>query len=215
VIRLRNLFLAGLVVLVPAVLTIWVVQILFAALDGFSQPLLRLYLGHTVPGVGSLLTAVIILTLGFITSFFVGQRLVEAGEYWISRIPIVRSVYSTTRQVVRGFSSGEGVNFQRPVLVHRDNGLMSLGFVTGEFALSDSDGTTQMASVYIPTNHLYLGDVFVVPASQIVEVEMSLEEGISALLSCGGSLPPVVKVGLPKERSAKEATSVLAKGNVP
>jgi uncharacterized membrane protein len=195
VIRLRNLFIAGLIVLVPVVLTASILQFLFGLLDGISQPLVKGYLGREVSGVGAMLTAVIILLLGYFSTLFVGQRIVEAFEYWVARIPIVRSVYSTTRQVVRGFSSNEGMNFQRTVLVAREDDILMFGFVTGDFSLTKAGEEQRMCTVYVPTNHLYLGDVFVVPAELIIEVDMTLEEGISAVLSCGGSLPDDVRLG--------------------
>ncbi|MFT4569501.1 MAG: putative membrane protein [Hyphomicrobiaceae bacterium] len=194
-IRLRNLFIAGLIVLVPVVLTASILQFLFGLLDGISQPLVKGYLGREVSGVGAMLTAVIILLLGYFSTLFVGQRIVEAFEYWVARIPIVRSVYSTTRQVVRGFSSNEGMNFQRTVLVAREDDILMFGFVTGDFSLTKAGEEQRMCTVYVPTNHLYLGDVFVVPAELIIEVDMTLEEGISAVLSCGGSLPDDVRLG--------------------
>ncbi len=210
-IRLRNLFIAGLIVLVPVVLTAWILQFLFGLLDGVSQPLVKGYLGYAVPGVGAMLTALIILTLGYFSNLFIGQRIVEGFEYWIARVPIVRSVYSTTRQVVRGFSSNEGMNFQRTVLVAREDDILMFGFVTGEFFMTADGQDQRMYTVYIPTNHLYLGDVFVVPAKRVVEVDMTLEEGISAVLSCGGSLPDDLGLGTP----AKTQHSVAAQSGAP
>lgn len=205
-IRLRNLFIAGLIVLVPVVLTAWILQFLLGLLDGVSQPAVARYVGREVPGVGAMLTAIGILILGYLSTLFVGQRIVAAFEYWIARIPIVRTVYSTTRQVVRGFSTNEGMNFQRTVLVAREDDILMFGFVTGDFVLTADGQDQRMYTVYIPTNHLYLGDVFVVPAKRIVEVDMTLEEGISAVLSCGGSLPNDLGLG----RVADEKNPVVA-----
>jgi uncharacterized membrane protein len=208
-IRLRNLFIAGLMVLIPIVLTAWILQLLFNFLDDFSQPLLALYLGRDVWGVGAMLTALIILTLGYFSTLFVGQRIVEAFEYWIARVPIVRSVYSTTRQVVRGFSTGDGMNFQRPVLIAKAPGTYTFGFVTGEFSVQRASAAAPMVSVYVPTNHLYLGDVFLVESERVVEVNLTLEEGISAVLSCGGSLPAEVIMGLGASSPADRGVAQL------
>ena len=190
--RLRNLFIAGLLVLIPVVLTIWILQLLLGFLDAVSQPLLRLYIGREVPGVGIVLTALIVLGLGYMTSWFAGRRVVEAFEGHMSRVPLIGSIYSTTRQVVRGFSSSEGMSFKRTVLVRREGALL-FGFVTGEFVLGGDGEEVEMASVYVPTNHLYLGDVFIMPRTDVLEVDMTLEEGISAVLSCGGSLPDEIR----------------------
>jgi len=191
--RLRNVFIAGLLVLVPIVLTIWILQLLFSFLDGISQPFLRLYLGQDVPGAGIALTAAIILFLGWLSTHFAGRRVVEGFETQMARIPFVRSVYSTIRQVVRGFSTSDGMNFQRTVLVRRADDTLLFGFITGEFTLRRGGEDVEMASVYVPTNHLYLGDVFVVPKQDVLEVDLTLEQGISAVLSCGGSLPDEIR----------------------
>lgn len=191
--RLRNLFIAGLLVLVPIVATIWILRFLLGFLDGMSQPLLRLYLGWEIPGAGAVLTAAMVLMLGYVSSHFAGRRVVEILEAQIDRIPIVRSVYSTARQVVRGFSTGEGMNFKRTVLVRRSDDTLLFGFITGEFVLTRDGEDVPMCSVFVPTNHIYLGDVFVVPRVDVLEVDMSLEEGISAVLSCGGSLPAEIR----------------------
>lgn len=191
--RLRNLFIAGLLVVVPVVLTVWILQLLFGFLDGVSQPFLRLYLGRDIPGAGAILTAIIVLFLGYLSSHFAGRRIVDAFDAQVARIPIVRSVYSTTRQVVRGFSSSEGMNFQRTVLVRRADDTLLFGFVTGEFVLRRDGEDVPMASVFVPTNHLYLGDVFIVPKDEVLEVDLTLEEGISAVLSCGGSIPDTIR----------------------
>ncbi len=204
--RLRNIFLTGLLVLVPAVLTVWILQFLLGVLDGFSQPLLVLYLGRKIPGAGAVLTALIILWLGAFSNLFIGRRIFDWMETQVARIPFVRSVYSTTRQVVHGFSSNEGVSFKRAVLLRRGDGSMVLGFVTREFFLGNSEAGEPCVAVYVPTNHLYLGDVFFVPPEQVVEVDMSLEEGISTVLSCGGSLPETVDV-LP-ERAPDEGKRI-------
>lgn len=188
-IRLRNLFFQGLLLLVPIVITVWILEFLFGVFDNFSQPLMQLYIGRNVPGAGVVLTALMILALGSFSSFFVGQRVVEWFEELVGRVPIVRSVYSTTRQVVRGFSSSEGMNFQRTVFVRMADDRLTIGFVTSETAVAVDGGAAEpMITVYVPTNHLYLGDVFLLPPSSVFDCDLSLEEGISTVLSCGGSL---------------------------
>jgi len=208
--RLRNLFIAGLLVLVPIVATLWILRFVFGFLDAMSQPLLRLYIGWEIPGAGLVLTAAIILLLGYLSSHFAGRRIMEIIEAQIARIPMVRSVYSTTRQVVRGLSTSEGTNFNRTVMVRREGALM-LGFVTGELVLSRDGKDIAMTSVFVPTNHIYLGDVYVVPRADVLEVDLSLEQGISAVLSCGGSLPD--RIGMrdapPSPVAASDVPQVL------
>jgi uncharacterized membrane protein len=185
---LRNLFLGGVFLLVPGVITVYVLNVLFSWLDSFSQPWFRLYLGQEVPWAGVVLTIFITLCVGAFANMVVGQKTVEFIERQIERVPVVRGVYSTTRQVVRGFSSADGMNFQRTVMVRREDGSNMIGFVTNEVRFHGPEGTGQLIAVYLPTNHLYLGDVLLLPPERVVNLDLTLEEGISALLSCGGSL---------------------------
>ncbi len=191
--KLRTNFIAGLLLTAPAAITLWILNLLFKFLDGMSQPVLRIYLGREVPGVGILLTVLLILAVGYLSSLLAGQTALRWFEGAIERVPLVSSVYRTVRQVVRGFTSTEGMNFKRTVMVREaKRGLITIGFLTGEFT-SRRDGTEQrMATVYVPTNHLYLGDIVILPSDDVLDAGMTLEEGISAVLSCGGSLGDAV-----------------------
>ena len=206
--RLRNKFIGGLLVILPVAATVWVLEILFSLLDDFSQPLLRIYFGSDIPGAGVVLTVIIVVLLGHFSSHFVGEAVVTRFEKAVSRVPLVRSVYGTVQQVVRGFSSGgESSNFKRTVIVLDESGLpRSLGFLTSEFVLEDLQGQSdgggdshEYATVYVPTNHLYLGDVMLLPRRRVLDANMSLEDGISAVLSCGGSMPDKLRPGTPRD----------------
>ncbi|MFQ5352781.1 MAG: DUF502 domain-containing protein [Candidatus Binatia bacterium] len=187
--KLRNKFIAGLLVVIPIATTTWVLMLLFSMLDGSSQPILKLYLGREVPGVGWVLTVLIVVVLGHFSELFIGQAVVVRFDRLVARVPLVSSVYRTVQQVIKGFSSGDSTNFKRAVMVVDEAGLASsLGFVTREFALVSGDTTREMTAVYVPTNHLYLGEILILPRDRVLDVGMSLEEGISAVLSCGGSL---------------------------
>ena len=202
--RLRNYFIAGLLVLAPVAITVWILRFLFSFLDGISQPLLRLYIGRELPGVGIGLTVLLILGVGYLSSQLVGQAAVRWFDQVVSRIPLVSSVYRTVRQVVRGFSNTEGMNFKRTVLVRDEKrSRMALGFLTGEFSVWREGVEQKMSSVYVPTNHLYLGNIAIVPSAEVLQVDMTLEQGISAVLSCGGAIPAAVTVGSEEARKPR------------
>jgi uncharacterized membrane protein len=195
--KLRNNFIAGLLLLAPIAITVKILALLLSFLDGVSQPLLRLYIDREVPGVGIVLTVIVVLVVGYLSSRLVGQSIVKWFEGAVERIPLVSSVYRTVRQVIRGFSSGDRMSFKRTVLVRRGReGEFAIGFLTGEFSVASEQGVSAVASVYIPTNHLYLGDIAILPAHDVVYVDMTLEEGISAVLSCGGSITGQVATSL-------------------
>ena len=193
--KLRTNFIAGMLLIAPVAITLWILNALFKFLDGISQPVLRIYLGRDLPGVGIILTILLVLAIGYLSSLLAGQSFVHWLETVIDRVPLVSSVYRTVRQVVRGFTSSEGMNFKRTVIVREEKrGFMAIGFLTGEFTVEGTGSPRTMSTVYIPTNHLYLGDIVILPSEEVLDAGMTLEEGISAVLSCGGALGDTVSI---------------------
>jgi uncharacterized membrane protein len=105
----------------------------------------------------------------------------------------VGTVYGTTKKVLSGFGNPDAQSaFQRFVLAQLP-GRTTPGFLTGRFQLQRRDGTHYtLCTVYIPTNHLYVGDVVVLPAEDVIETDLSVEDGVSLILSAGASVPPRV-----------------------
>ncbi len=189
---LRHRFVAGLVILVPIILTAKALLWLFAFLDGLAQPLAAALVGRPIPGLGFVLTLLVVFLTGMLFSLGPLKRLLEGLEELLEFVPVVGTVYGTTKKVLAGFSPQSGRGFQRFVFA-RLAGRMAPGFLTGSFELRLADGTEQsLCTVYVPTNHLYLGDVVVVPAADVVATDLSLEDGIGLVLSGGASVPPRV-----------------------
>ena len=122
------------------------------------------------------------------------RRLLDAADSLHDVIPLVGSVYGTTKKVLSGFGGPQSKDaFQRFVFA-RLPGRTTPGFVTGSFKLTLRDGLThEVLTVYIPTNHLYVGDVVVLPVEDVVETDLSVEDGVSLLLSAGASVPHHIK----------------------
>jgi uncharacterized membrane protein len=190
---LRNLFLGGLVVVVPIVLTVNALAFLFRFLDGLARPLIESVLGRPVPGIGVVTTLVVVLLAGFLFSFGPLKKLLDGAEQLLDAVPIVGVVYGTTKKVLSGIGGPGSENaFQRFVLA-RLPGRTTPGFLTGTFTLKLKDGREhEVCTVYVPTNHLYVGDVVVLPASDVIETDLTVEDGMSLMLSAGASVPPVV-----------------------
>jgi uncharacterized membrane protein len=108
-------------------------------------------------------------------------------------VPLVGTVYGTTKKVLSGFGNPNAENaFQRFVLAQLP-GRTTPGFLTGTFTLQRRSGEKYtLCTVYVPTNHLYVGDVVVLPAEDVIETDLSVEDGVSLILSAGSSVPPVV-----------------------
>jgi uncharacterized membrane protein len=170
---LRHRFFAGLAILVPIILTAKALFWLFTFLDGLAQPLSGMLFGRPIAGLGFFLTLAAVFVTGV--------------------IPLVGTVYGTTKKVLAGFGPQSPDGFKRFVFA-RLPGRTTPGFLTGTFTLKLNDGTThEVCTVYVPTNHLYVGDIVVLPAADVLETDLTLEDGIGVILSGGASMPPTVR----------------------
>lgn len=191
--RLRNAFLAGLVVLLPIVITVKGFWWLFATVDALAEPLAQRLAGRPLPGLGVVLTLALVLTTGLLFSRGPLRRLLEALDRLVGRIPIAGTVYGTSRKVLEGLSRPDADSAFKRFVFARLPGRTTPGFVTGSFTLTRPDETRYaLCTVYVPTNHLYVGDVVVLPIEDVIDTDLTVEEGVSLILSMGASVPPAV-----------------------
>ncbi|MFM9900900.1 MAG: DUF502 domain-containing protein [Polaromonas sp.] len=193
----RRWLLAGLLVLVPLAITLGVLNWIVATLD---QTLLILpqswhpdkLLGFHLPGFGVLLTLAIVLLMGAITSNFLGKKLVVWGNALLSRIPIVRSIYSSVKQVSDTLFSENGNAFRKALLVQWPReGVWTIGFLTG---MPGGDVVNHLPgdylSVYVPTTPNPTGGYFVMlKKSECIELKMSVDEALTYVISMGVVVP--------------------------
>lgn len=195
---LRKWLFAGLLVVLPLAITVWVLQWILGTLD---QTLLILpvawhpdrVFGFHVPGLGVLLAVGILLLVGAITSNFIGRRLVAWGDRLLNRIPVVRSIYSGVKQVSDTLFSENGNAFRTAVLVQWPReGVWTIGFVTGTpggDVPNHLEG--EYLSVYVPTTPNPTGGYFVMlPKKECIELRMSVDEALSYVISMGVVVPP-------------------------
>jgi uncharacterized membrane protein len=190
---IRNKFVAGLIILIPIVITVKALWWLFNYLDGLARPISARLFGTVVPGAGLLTTIAVVLLTGILFSSGPLRRLLEGLEDVLESVPLVGTVYITIKKVLQGFGRPKSHQaFQRFVFA-RLPGRTTPGFLTGAFTLRHRDGTMQvLCTIYIPTNHLYVGDVVVLPAEDVIETDLSVEDGISIILSAGTAVPPTI-----------------------
>ncbi|GAB3355932.1 MULTISPECIES: DUF502 domain-containing protein [Giesbergeria] len=194
---LRKWLFTGLLVIVPGAITLSVLNWIVGLLD---QTLLILpqawhpdrLLGFHLPGFGVLLTLLILLTVGAFASNFAGRKLVQWGDAVVHRIPVVRSIYSSVKQVSDTLFSESGNAFRTAVLVQWPReGVWTLGFITG--APSGEVATylrDEFVSVYVPTTPNPTGGYFVmVRKSECVELEMSVDAALRYIVSMGVVTP--------------------------
>ena len=187
---LRRTFLAGFFVTVPLVISVAALVWIFGIIDSFTAPVAARVLGRRLPGLGVLITLLVILSVGAVATNVIGRRLLSRAEGWLTMIPVFRTIYAPVKQLVVAFSPDNEYGFKRVVMVEDPNRGWVMGFLTKEFTVARGAGVSEtMIAVYIPTNHLYLGDVRMYPRERALFPELSVEEGIRIFLTGGMSLP--------------------------
>ncbi|AHE97396.1 DUF502 domain-containing protein [Thioalkalivibrio paradoxus] len=204
--HLRRYLIAGLLVWVPLIVTGLIIKFLVDALD-FTILLLpaswrpEAILGFSVPGTGVVVAIVIVFVTGVVAANIVGRKLVELGEAIVDRIPLVRSIYSAVKQVMRTVFDDGGQSFRRVLLVeYPRKGLWTLGFQTG-VGVGEVQARTErdVLTVFVPTTpNPTSGFVIMVPREDAVELDMSVEDGLKFVMSLGVVVPewpPLAKGG--------------------
>jgi uncharacterized membrane protein len=186
---LRRSFLAGFFVTVPLVISVAALVWIFGIIDGFTAPVAARVLGRELPGLGVLITLLVIVTVGAVATNVIGRRLLSQAEGWLMRIPVFKTIYAPVRQLVVAFSPDNEYGFKRVVMIEDPNRGWVMGFLTKEFTVVRAGAQQTMIAVYVPTNHLYLGDVLMYPRERALFPDLSVEEGIRIFLTGGMSLP--------------------------
>lgn len=196
--RLKRLLFGGLLILAPAYLTVYVLLLLFRFMDGIFAPLIDKTLstlleepGMHIPGLGILLTLLVILFLGWLSTGVVGRRIIENVESFIRRVPIAKSVYAATKGILEALSRDQADAFKRVVLVeYPRRGIYGIAFVTGGGARWGGPVDAELIPVFVPTTpNPTSGYLLLVPQRELIECPMTIEEGIRMVVS-GGILQP-------------------------
>ena len=186
---LRRRMIAGFFVMVPLVISVAALVWIFGIIDGFTAPVSERVLGRMVPGLGILITLLVVLTVGILATNVIGRRVLARTERWLMRVPVFRTVYAPVKQLVVAFSPDNEYGFKRVVMVEDPNRGMLMGFLTKEFTVERGTGPEALVAVYVPTNHLYLGDIVLCPRDRVFFPDLTVEEGIRIFLTGGMSLP--------------------------
>lgn len=182
--KLRNWLLAGLVVLLPVLLSFWLVLWVFNNLDNAVSAPLDKY-GLDLPGVGVLLLLVVLLTVGWLTTHLLGQKLIEIGDKIMLRLPVVKAIYSAVKQVIESVIGQKERAFSRVVLLeYPRRGVYSLGFVAGEFPEGD------LLRIWVANGPwASAGPVILVHSDEVVQLPMTVEDGLKYIVSAGVLTP--------------------------
>jgi len=189
---LRRSFIAGFFVTVPLFVSVAALVWLFRLVDGFVGPVYNRFLiehfHRTIPGLGLLTTAMAVVLVGAIATNVVGKRLLQRAEWLLLHVPLFRSVYAPVKQLVVAFSPDNEYGFKRVVLIEDAAKGFVLGFLTREFTIDRGQGPEALVAVYVPTNHLYLGDIVICPRDRASYPDITVEQGIRIFLTGGMAL---------------------------
>ncbi len=203
---MRKYFITGLLVLVPLVITLWVLNLIIGTLD---QSLLLLpprlqpesLFGFHLPGFGTVLTLLIVLLTGLVTRNIIGNRLLTLWELLLQRIPVVNSIYSSVKQVSDTLFSSSGNAFRKALLVqYPREGAWTIAFQTGTPG-GDVKNHLQgdFVSVYLTTTPNPTSGFFLMyRRADVIELDMSVDEALKYIVSMGVVAPPAKKAAAPR-----------------
>jgi uncharacterized membrane protein len=216
--RIRNYFLTGLVLVAPVAITIYVLYWVANWVDGIVRPFIpwqyrpETYLPVTIPGTGLVIAFVVLTLLGFLTANFVGRKLVAFGDSILHRMPIVRPIYRTVKQIFETIFSTSGQTFRKVGLVEFPApGMWSLVFVSQAPSpeVADRLPATDHVSVFLPcTPNPTTGFFFYLPRQDVIDLDISVEAAMTVLMSAGAVQP---NTDAQKKVAALAQTAMAAK----
>ena len=127
--------------------------------------------------------------MGVVATNVLGKRLLQRGEGYLLRVPVFRTVYAPVKQLVVAFSPDNEYGFKRVVMIRTESRGYILGFLTKEFSIESAGESESLMAVYVPTNHLYLGDIVICQRDDAFFPDITVEEGIRIFLTGGMTLP--------------------------
>lgn len=182
----RGKIVAGLVTIAPIAATIYVIKFLFNIFDNF--PLLDRILPWEIPGLGLILSLVVLFLLGVLVTNILGRKLINLGETILRRIPVASTVYGATKQITQALGGTESRAFKKTILIpYPKEGTWTLAFVTGES--TDANGREYYHVFVSTTPNPTSGFMLIVPKEDCVDANLTVEQGLKAIIS-GGMLAP-------------------------
>lgn len=194
---MKRYFITGLLIWVPLVITLWVLDFLIGTMDQSLRLLPpewrpEALFGYHIPGLGAIVTLLVVFLTGLFTANIIGQRLVKIWEWLLSRIPVVKTIYSSVKQVSDTLLSSQGQAFRKALLVqYPREGSWIIAFKTGQ---PGGDVTNHLKgeyiSVYVPTTpNPTSGFFLMVPKNEVIELDMSVDEALKYIISMGVVAP--------------------------
>ncbi|KAH9762337.1 protein CONTINUOUS VASCULAR RING 1 [Citrus sinensis] len=213
-------FMTGCVILFPIAVTFYITWWFIHFVDGFFSPIYA-QLGIDIFGLGFITSVTFIFLIGVFMSSWLGASVLSLGEWFIKRMPFVRHIYNASKQISAAISPGMYSVFNLPyyisvgrqfifcitfvitdqntqafkevaIIRHPRIGEYAFGFITSSVVLQNYSGEEELCCVYVPTNHLYIGDIFLINTKDVIRPNLSVREGIEIVVSGGMSMPQIL-----------------------
>ena len=192
---IKRQFFAGVLVVVPLILTYVVLRFLFEAVDGILSPLIFKLINHNIPGLGIIATIFIILIAGTLTRNYIGANLFKFGDRVLARTPVIRIFYLAAKQLIEAMSVQSVKTFKKVVMIeYPRKEVYAIGFATAKIKFQEGSGAeNKLVGVFIPSTPTPMtGIVVFVAEAEVICLDISVEEGIKLIVSGGIVSPHVI-----------------------
>lgn len=191
----KRYFVSGVLVVVPVILTFIVLRFLFQTLDGLLQPYIGELFGYFVPGLGVIITLLIIILAGVLTRNVIGAWLYRRADQLLARLPIIRPIYSSAKQFLEAITTPSLGSFQEVGLIeYPRRGIFAVVLISKRHQLEIDGRTSQYATCFVPSTPTPIsGMVVIVPAEDVRVLDLTIEEAIKFLVSGGVASPATLK----------------------
>ncbi|MBI4372345.1 MAG: DUF502 domain-containing protein [Candidatus Omnitrophica bacterium] len=190
--NIQGKLIAGLLLVVPLWLTYVALKFTFVTLDGFFGDPIRRWLGFSIPGLGFILLLIFLYLIGAVTTNILGRSLVHFWESILNRIPFVKNIYQGAKQLIHTISLSKTFGFKRVVFIEYPRlGSWAVGFVTN--SVEDKGSGKRLAIIFLPSPPNPVNGMFVlVPEQDLIETNLTIEDGIKMVVSAGMVMPPTL-----------------------
>jgi uncharacterized membrane protein len=189
---MKKIFTTGLLTILPLAITVYVFYLVFSFLDNLVGDLIKAIFDYRVPGIGFAAGLLLIMLVGFIASNIIGSRLINYSDMLLQRLPLAKGIYTSARQIIDAFTIQGKNAFQKVVLLeYPRKGLYVIGFVTGSSKGEIQQKThAETLNVFVPTTpNPTSGMLILAPRHEVIELDMTIEEGMKVIVS-GGLFSP-------------------------
>ncbi|MFW6288134.1 MAG: DUF502 domain-containing protein [bacterium] len=193
--KLRNLFITGIVVILPLAGSVYILYFVFNIIDTVTGPLIELLFGRELPGVGLIISFLTIIFIGFFATNIIGKKIISFGEKILLMIPLFNSLYISIKQILDAFFTQHHTSFKKPVLFeYPRKGLYQIGFLTKDSSpYFDEITGKKLYNIFLPTTPNPTSGMFLmVPVDEAILLDLSIEESLKLIISGGIINPEVV-----------------------